>query len=308
MQEFEELVPASHIAIIPSGEQHKNFSSAEMIWDMLVTEHASRKSVLVNFGGGMITDLGGFAASVFMRGIKFVNIPTTLLAMVDASVGGKTGINYGHFKNYIGTFSHPAEVIIDTRILSNLPGEELINGWAEVLKHAIIKGGELWHKVSAGIPESFNQSEWARIVEANISVKSDIVNTDATEQGLRKVLNLGHSVGHAIESVLIESSGYIPHGQAVAAGIWIESYIAVKRNILNEQDFYDITNIIQQSFVKAEFPENSTERIIELVKGDKKNHSDRILMALPEKPGKVIYDIEVSAGEVIEALRAYAAN
>lgn len=302
---FFNLIPSDHVVIIPRGEQHKNLGSAEMIWDMLVNEGATRKSVIINFGGGLVTDLGGFAASTFMRGIRFIHIPTTLLAMVDAAEGGKTGINYGQYKNYIGTFTPASEVIVDSQWLQFLPADELVNGWAEVIKHAIISGDPLWSLIQVGLPEIGNHTEWMEIIAQNIRVKSAIVALDPLEGGMRKSLNLGHTVAHALEAFFLHNADYISHGQAVAAGMIIEAQIALEKKILPQSQFEAITNCIQTTFPKTQLYSDQFDSLISYMKADKKNHSGHILMALPQNIGDVVWDIQVSKVEIERALKQY---
>lgn len=302
---FQKWVPDSHVAIIPWGEQHKNLQSAGMIWDMLVEEGATRKSLLINFGGGIVTDLGGFAASTFMRGIRFINIPTSLLAMVDAAEGGKTGINYGHYKNYIGTFSSASEVFIDSTWLKHLPANEIVNGWAEVIKHAIISGNPLWEIIEKGIPEINNSAQWDEIIAMNIQIKSEIVAEDPIEKGKRKVLNLGHTIAHALEALFLSNTNYLSHGEAVAAGIAIEVHIASNKGLLNANEKSKILRTIHSVFSKVNIYKDNYPILLEYIRGDKKNHGGNILMTLPESIGKVVWDVAVSDSEISKALDQY---
>lgn len=302
---FQELVPDSHVVIIPWGEQHKNLQSAGMIWDMLVEEGATRKSLLINFGGGIVTDIGGFAASTFMRGIRFINIPTSLLAMVDAAEGGKTGVNYGHYKNYIGTFSAASEVFIDSTWLKHLPANEIVNGWAEVIKHAIISGNPLWDVIENGIPEISHTAQWNEIIATNIQVKSEIVAEDPKEIGKRKVLNLGHTMAHALEALFLSSTNYLSHGEAVAAGMAIETNIAANLGLLSEEEKRKILKALHAVYGKVNIHSDDYPALLEYIKGDKKNHGGDILMALPHAIGNVVWDEKVRETEISKALDQY---
>ena len=186
---------------IEAGELHKNLDTCTQVWHALSELGADRKSLLINVGGGMVTDLGGFVASTYMRGVPFINVPTSLLAMVDASVGGKTAIDFLGVKNLIGSF-HPAhEVIVDIDFLRTLPLEELLSGYGEVVKHATLMGGEAWREVChIGDPVGLMDDEWQALIEKSIAYKASIVEADPTERGLRRILNIGHTVGHALEA------------------------------------------------------------------------------------------------------------
>jgi len=201
-----------HLLVLEAGEKSKNLISVQVVWDFLLKHRATRQALLINLGGGMITDLGGFAAATYMRGIRFVNIPTTLLAMVDASSGGKTGFDYQGVKNVIGTFTQPVTTLIHPDFLRTLPVEELLSGFAEMLKHALIASQEEWVKLLQLAQEELPQAQFVEALDstgalqASIAIKEEVVAQDPREAGLRKILNFGHTVGHAIESVAIENS------------------------------------------------------------------------------------------------------
>jgi 3-dehydroquinate synthase len=300
------FLQAENIYVVPAGEINKNLSQASKIWEFMALSCASRKSLLINFGGGMITDLGGFCASTFMRGIPFVNVPTSLLGMVDASIGGKTGINHLHLKNYIGSFQNPLAICINTTFLKTLPKDELISGWAEVIKHGIIRGGKLWELCKNGIPEISDTEAWKILVELNTEVKQGIVESDPREKGLRKSLNLGHTLGHAIETWFLQNGEKLSHGAAVAAGMIIESHIAVGLKLLQMQDYNEIAQTIDGVFPKLKFNADRFEEIARLCLSDKKNQSGRIFMVLPKKIGEIQLDVEVNHSQIIEALNRYA--
>lgn len=294
-----------HICIVPAGEQHKTLSQAMYVWEFLSQNGANRKSLLINVGGGMITDLGGFCGSTYMRGIKTYNIPTSLLAMVDASVGGKTGVNHQHLKNQIGTFHNPIGTSIHAGFLETLPKSEFINGWAEVIKHGIISGGELWSLVKQGLPE-FNDKRWPFIIEQNVSIKLEIVQKDPQESGLRKLLNFGHTIGHALESCFLSHNDFIGHGHAVAAGMVIESTIANQLGMLSNEILNEIKHAIDSTFDRLILPATWFDEILALVKLDKKNSDNQIFLVLPKKIGDVEINIPVNPDVVLSALTKYA--
>jgi len=302
-----DLVSEQNTIVIPNGELSKNLVSANIIWEHLVINGASRKSLLVNLGGGMVTDLGGFCASVFQRGIDFINIPTSLLAMVDASVGGKNGIDFGNLKNYIGTISQPKLVLIDPVFLKTLPEIDILNGWAEILKHGIIGGLNSWN-LCKEIPTIQAIDSWFHIIQNNVETKNKIVEKDPFEKNIRKKLNLGHTVGHAFESYFMHDKIPMRHGFCVAEGILIEAEIAANKHLIPMPDLLEI-----QSRIRAFFPFINIQialipKLIQTIKSDKKNHHDSIRMSLPAGIGEVLTDIEVSELEIETALTKHITN
>jgi 3-dehydroquinate synthase len=293
-----------NICVIPAGEQHKTLAQAAHIWEFLSDNRASRKSLLINVGGGMITDLGGFCGSTYMRGIRTLNIPTSLLAMVDASLGGKTGINHQHFKNQIGTFHNPIATCINIQFLYSLPKLEFINAWAEIMKHGIIDGGALWSTIKSGLPNEDSES-WLFIVKENVRIKSEIVQKDPLESGLRQKLNFGHSIGHALESCYLAHKDFICHGQAVAAGIVIESFISNQLNLLTSKHLQEITQVVDSSFERLSISPDWFQQLLNYIKVDKKNFNDQIIMVLPQKPGHLQLNVPVKSEQIISALTRY---
>lgn len=286
---------------IPCGERNKNLATAEYIWRALISHGATRNSVLINLGGGMVTDLGGFCASVYQRGIRFVHVPTTLLCMTDAALGGKTGIDLENFKNYIGTFSEPEEIIISAQFFHTLPDSGLLNGWAEVLKHGILSGENNWNFFQH-IPDKNDTETWAKIIALNVEIKTAITREDPLEKNIRKTLNLGHSIGHGIESWHLQNQIDIQHGFCVAAGCMVESAIAKKKGLLSHSDCLKITRSFRRFFPKLDF---SAREIIPFILKDKKNSANEIRMALPAAIGKVEPDVVVSETEIMDALLNY---
>lgn len=298
-------VKESNYITIPSGDENKTLETATAVWQQLIDNNATRKSCLINLGGGVVSDLGGFCAATYMRGIACINIPTSLLAMVDASVGAKNGINMGGMKNYIGTFTDPIAVIINSDFLQSLDKEHLINGWAEVLKHAIIGGSELWNQ-TASLTSIEDKTRWNALIASNIDLKKRIVDTDLHESGLRKVLNLGHTLGHALETWFIKQNLHLDHGRAVAAGILIESAIAAEIHILKPNIFEEIRTRIDSVFERIPLQSKDFPAIVELLKKDKKNAFGKINMSLPCDIGTVQFDIPVELEIIQNALENYA--
>jgi len=280
--------------IIPSGEKEKNIETVKIIWKKMFESGLDRKSLLINLGGGVVGDLGGFAASTFMRGIEFLNIPTTLLAQVDASVGGKTGIDFKEIKNAIGVFKKPTAVIIDITTLKTLPKRELIAAFAEIIKHSIIDSQTHFELVTAKRPEDFNQNELLKIIKKSVQLKSKIVEKDFKElTGLRRTVNFGHTIGHAIETLCLRNQISLLHGEAVAIGMVAESKLAHLMGILSEKDFFSIEKAIINAGLPTKINNLSIKDILQIMSFDKKNINGEILFSLPERIGKVIPNVKI---------------
>lgn len=303
------LTPDEHIYTLDGGEQVKTLMTAESLWTWLLGQGASRASLIVGIGGGALTDLCGFVASCYMRGIRTVNIPTTLLAMVDASVGGKTGVNLRHTKNVIGTFHLPSEVVCDIRLLDSLPIRELYSGYAEVLKTALLSGGELWQMVKHNPdPQYLLAEDWQRLIELCIAYKAEVVALDPHERtGTRRRLNLGHTIGHALEALSHERNPQSPllHGEAVAIGLITELYIGVCLSNTPRELLRQVVYICRELYAPYLYTCKQYPRLIELMHQDKKNTHNRISIISLSNLGEPI-DIEIPAPSLIkEALDFY---
>ena len=286
--------------VLKAGERHKNLQTVQRIWKTLMKHCADRNALLINLGGGVITDLGGFAASTYKRGIKFINIPTTLLAMVDAAIGGKTGIDFGGGKNQIGTFAEAEEVIIDPVFLSTLPRRELLSGLAEMLKYGFISDANLLNT---------NLENYQDFILRCGEIKRGIVAHDPTEKGLRKVLNFGHTIGHAIESHCLTTIHPLLHGEAVAMGMAAALWLSVKqcgleKKVLNN---YEKQLPILLSEAEMNLTDADEEYILSYLALDKKNKGEQSQFVLLEAVGKPVWDVEVDTEEVRSAL-AYIIN
>ncbi len=299
-----EFFDSKNIIEIPAGEENKNLRSAEIVWSSLAAAGASRQSVLINLGGGIVTDLGGFCASVYQRGIDFIHIPTSLMAMVDAAIGGKTGIDFRELKNYIGTFQLPKNLIICPEFLQSLPKPELLNGWAEMLKHAILAGNNLWNE-TIQMEAEIEIEALNKLIPANIEFKNRIVNEDPNEKGLRKILNFGHTLGHAIETMKLQQNQALKHGLCIGAGMQIEILIALNKGLLTEPVFHQIQTQLNRFFSNIIITKNEIEALVANCKKDKKNAFGQIKMALPTQIGQMQFDIEVSESEITQALQQY---
>lgn len=289
--------------VIPAGEQNKQLDTCKLLWQQMADAGLDRGSAVIAIGGGMITDLAGFVAACYMRGIPLISVPTTLLAQVDAALGGKTGVDLGTLKNYIGAFRQPEHIILDHRFLSTLPDRQIKNGLAEVIKHALLKGDEEWDfwKICPGL----STVDWETRIRSSARIKLAIAAQDPDEKGRRKLLNLGHTIGHAIESAGLESGADILHGEAVAAGLWCECWIAHERGNLGDQDWKTIQNCLEHFFPKISLEGMAPDRIIHYLRLDKKNSSGSIRMIRLDAPGKAEYDIELAVDEAMQSLQAY---
>jgi len=300
LQPFLEGVDYDIIEVDP-GEENKNIDFCIGIWRMLLDFGADRNSLLINLGGGVITDMGGFAAATFKRGIDFVQVPTTLLSQVDASVGGKTGIDMDHVKNVIGTFTQPKAVFIDTEFLRTLDERQLISGFAEMLKHGLIFDAayfsQLIHHRGEILPE---------LIHRSVEIKNEVVTADPLEKGVRKILNFGHTIGHAIESLSLEKDTEpLLHGEAIAIGMICEAYLSSKLNGLSSAELELITKTIRSHYPDYHLSKLSNEEILEVMKKDKKNRRQEIGFALLSKIGSCHYDKYVSETEIVDSLNYY---
>lgn len=290
---------------IPAGDVNKNIDSLAHVWKELGENGGTRRSVLINLGGGMITDLGGFAASTFKRGIRFINIPTTLLSAVDAAVGGKTGINFNGLKNEVGVFNEADAVIISTLPLSTLPVEEVKSGFAEMLKHGLLKGQETFDKLLAFDFNNFNPDLLLDLLEESVNVKREIVAIDPHEKGLRRALNLGHTVGHAFESLAMTRKSPIPHGYAVAWGMVVElvlSHMALK---FDSATLHRYTQFVSENYGAYHITCDDYPELISLMRHDKKSNSGEMNFSLLSDIGQIQINCEASEDDVKAALDIY---
>ena len=294
----------STILKLESGEKNKTFNSVLKIWDFLNSNNVKSSDLLFILGGGMLTDLAGFAASTYKRGIEFIYFPTTLLAMADASIGGKTGFNYQFLKNNIGTFTLPKAVFLDTTFLETLPKIELDSGIAEVYKHSIIGNVDLWNYLKVNSKEL----DLDYIVKSSKNLKLEIVNKDPYEKNIRKKLNFGHTIGHALESYLLDSNAPTLHGFAIAKGMIVESFIAKKENLLSENYFQEIKTVLSNKFKSYLNFKIDFKAIIKMMLSDKKNTKSTINFSLPTKIGEVTINHEIELKKVESYLLEFLQN
>jgi len=284
---------------IPAGESSKSIEIAEQLWNSLQELKADRSSLLINLGGGVVCDLGGFIASTYMRGIDFIHLPTSLLAQVDASIGGKNGIDLGDFKNLIGTITPPKLCLIHPSFLETLDQRQINNGFAEMIKHSLLEGGKHLELLkSIDIPSAENLQE---LIEYSIQFKKGVVELDRLEQNQRKMLNFGHSIGHAVESLALSNAFDLLHGEAIALGMAVEAEIGKLKGIGNEKFNSEVLELIQRHFELSIPSFMTAQNLIPFLQSDKKNKAGEFLFVLLEAAGKPIIDVVVQENEIHEA-------
>ena len=300
-----QLATESKIEIIEieSGESSKNIQSCFEIWSALSELGADRKSLIINLGGGVITDLGGFIASTFKRGIDFIHVPTTLLSMVDAAIGGKNGVDLGNLKNQIGVINLPKLILIDTSFLDTLSQREMQSGLAEMLKHGLIYDKVYWNQFKN--LASFTTDDLEQLIYRSIEIKAEIVNQDLTENGIRKSLNFGHTLGHAIESHLLESENPLLHGEAIVIGMILESYLSYKNGLLSLEEHIEIKSTLNSIYKSYVFTERDIDEVLKLLIHDKKNEYGKVQFALLDGIGNCKINQVAENKTILEAFNDY---
>ena len=293
-------LPSHKLLVLPNGEAAKTLTEVERIWRWLAEQGADRQSVVLALGGGAVSDVAGFAAATYMRGIRWIAMPTTLLAMVDAAYGGKTALNLDGAKNQIGAFHDPQEIIARPEFLETLPYGELLSGWAEVLKHTLLHSEDAWRQFR--VLECDDPSAWPRAIELSQEVKLGIVRQDPTEQGIRRALNLGHTLGHALESFFLEAGTPILHGQAVALGLVGEIYLATLQGRCVLEGFHQVEETILSQYPLLPIEKGDVSRLIKLLYKDKKRVGSTLRYVAVAQPGR--YDIDATFTEA-EARKAF---
>ena len=291
-----------NLITIEHGEINKTLDSCSKIWSELSKKNADRKSLLINLGGGVITDMGGFCASVFKRGIDFINIPTTLLSQVDASVGGKTGIDFNGLKNNIGVFSDPIAVYINTTFLKTLDHNNMISGYAEMLKHSLIKSEALFEDLKT--LDLNNLEKLADYIYQSVQIKYEVVKADPFEKNIRKVLNLGHTLGHGVESSFLKKKVFL-HGEAVAIGLIGALYLSAKFKGFDKKKLNEITAFIISIYGKHDIDLDEVEKILGFMKNDKKNSQDKINFVLLNNFGDYCLDVAIDKKSIEDAIDFY---
>jgi 3-dehydroquinate synthase len=294
-------LPAHQVIEIEAGEERKNLATCAHVWQQLTDLNTDRKGLLIVLGGGVPGDLGGFCAATYKRGIDFILLPTTLLSQVDASVGGKLGIDFHGFKNHIGVFQEPLATIIDTRFLETLSQAELRSGFAEVIKHCLLSDRGMWDVIRK---KNLADQDWSALVQHSVSFKASVTQADPKESGLRKILNFGHTVGHALETYFLNTPNRLLHGEAIAIGMIAESWLAQQKNLISMDELNQIQSYITGLYGKVQLPVEKGP-IVSLARQDKKNVGDKILIAVPKGIGSPVWDVETSEAGIVDALNFY---
>lgn len=288
---------------IDPGEENKNIDFCIGIWQTLLDFGADRTSLLINLGGGVVTDMGGFAASTYKRGIDFIQIPTTLLSQVDAAIGGKTGVDLGNVKNIIGTFTQPKAVYIHHQFLKTQDRRQLISGFAEVVKHGLIYDDAYYNALKEHGIDHLDE----KIIYRSVEIKNEVVSSDPKEAGLRKILNFGHTIGHAIEGYSLKhDSAPLLHGEAIAIGMICEGYLSSQINGLKADELQDIITFIRKVFPDYTLKASTFPELMEIMKNDKKNADGNIGFSLLLKIGKCDFNHYVNEEQIASSLLFYA--
>jgi 3-dehydroquinate synthase len=297
------VLPKNTIFIsVRPGEIHKNLESCSQIWAEMTEAALDRKALMLNLGGGVVTDMGGFCASIYKRGIRFINMPTTLLSQVDASVGGKLGVDFQGLKNHLGVFNEPETVIIAPEFLSTLPQAELRSGYAEIVKHGLIRDKAYFQKLKS---ENWESQDWESLINHSVGIKKAVVEADPKEAGLRKILNFGHTVGHAFESYFLDTSNHLLHGEAIALGMICEGFLSFQKVGFSYEELDQLTKTMLQIYGKVEFSVSELDPILDLCLQDKKNEGSTLMFSLLTSIGDCTYNIPVSREEIREAILHY---
>ncbi|MEL6843932.1 MAG: 3-dehydroquinate synthase [Bacteroidota bacterium] len=296
-------LPPHYLCKIPAGESHKNLGTCIYIWQQMTAAAFDRKALIINLGGGVIGDMGGFVAGTYKRGMRFIQIPTTLLSQVDASVGGKLGIDFQGFKNHIGLFREPEGVYIYPAFLQTLSKRELHSGFAEVFKHHLIADAEAWQSLK--LLDSLDKVNMAELIEHSVKVKAKIVEADPFEHGARKALNFGHTIGHAVESHFLTSETPLLHGEAIAIGMIAESFLSQKAGLLSPDQTGEIVAFIKRFYDFWAIEEKYFEAICGLSLNDKKNQAGKILCTFLEDIGQFRINQKITAEDIAAGLRFF---
>ncbi|MFN3998998.1 3-dehydroquinate synthase [Algoriphagus sp.] len=299
---FEALTNDSVFISVNPGEINKNLETCSKIWAEMTEASLDRKALMLNLGGGVITDMGGFCASLYKRGIRFINIPTTLLSQVDASVGGKLGVDFNGLKNHLGVFNEPETVIIAPEFLKTLPQAELRSGYAEILKHGLIRDKAYFEKLKS---ENWENQDWESLIMHSVGIKKAVVQADPKEVGLRKILNFGHTIGHAFESYFLDSENHLLHGEAIALGMICEGFLSFQKIGFSFEELNQLTKMMLQIYGKVDFSTDQLDPILDLCLQDKKNEGSTLLFSLLNSIGDCDYNIPIKREEIREAILYY---
>ncbi len=296
---FEEV----NVVALQPGEDAKNTANLREIWDIMHDAGCDRHSLVIALGGGVIGDIAGFAAATYMRGVACLHMPTTVLSMVDSSLGGKTAVNYRYVKNLVGTFTQPTAVISDVELLSSLPKREFVSGFGEIIKHGLIQDVDYLRLVVRKKPLEFSTDELEQIIAGSVRIKAAVVQADETESGLRKALNFGHTIGHAIEALSLSTTNPLLHGEAISIGMVIEADIAHQQGLLGDQDVTAIKQFMINAGLPVISPAFETSDILTKLQSDKKNAHGTVRFTLLKALGEAIWNQEVPEDVIVSALQ-----
>ena len=300
---IQSIFPAeTHYLTIQSGEKNKTIQTGTEIWASMTEAQLDRKALFLNLGGGVIGDMGGFCASIYKRGIRFINLPTTLLSQVDASVGGKLGVDFEGLKNHLGVFNEPETVIIAPEFLSTLPHNELRSGFAEIIKHGLIRDKAYFDSLNF---DDWATSDWTDLIRQSVEIKKAVVQEDPKESGLRKILNFGHTIGHAFETYYLDGPKHLLHGEAIAVGMICEAYLSKKKLNLSEADLETILSAFLKVFGKINIAAEDLEPVLDFCLQDKKNEGSTLMFSLLNSIGDCTYNVPVSREEILESIQYY---
>lgn len=302
LPKIKDFIPEAEIIEIQSGEENKNLSTCIYIWQQMTKMQLDRKAVVLNLGGGVIGDMGGFCASTYKRGIEFIQIPTTLLSQVDASAGGKLGIDFETYKNHIGVFREPLAVLINTNFLETLDSREIRSGYAEIVKHCLIADKDKWNEIKK---KPFDQLSWDELTDHSVRIKAWVTESDPTEKGLRKILNFGHTIGHAIESFYLETANRLLHGEAIAIGMIAEAFLSYKKGFITSEECEEIKKYLVGIYGHPKVAKENYPAFLENTLQDKKNENKAVLASLLEEVGKANFNISLNAEDITTAIDYY---
>ena len=296
------LPAAASFFVVSPGEKNKTIATCMEIWAAMTHAGLDRKALVLNLGGGVLGDMGGFCASIYKRGIRFINIPTTLLSQVDASVGGKLGVDFEGLKNHLGVFNEPETVLISPIFLSTLPKNELRSGFAEIIKHGLIRDKAYFESLNF---KNWEASDWRELISHSIAIKSEVVISDPKEAGLRKILNFGHTIGHAFETLYLDGEKHLLHGEAIAAGMICEAWLSQQKLGLANEELDKIETAFFSIYGKITVEKSEIESLVDLCLQDKKNEGNSLLFSLLKEIGDCHYNIPVTRQEIREAILYY---
>jgi 3-dehydroquinate synthase len=299
---FPELKTEIHHFVISPGEKNKTIATCMEIWAAMTEAQLDRKAIMLNLGGGVLGDMGGFCASIYKRGIRFINIPTTLLSQVDASVGGKLGVDFQGLKNHLGVFNEPEAVLIAPKFLETLPEQELRSGFAEIIKHGLIQDKAYFGSLDI---QDWRNSDWKKLIQHSVAIKLKVVTEDPKEAGLRKILNFGHTIGHAFETYYLDGDKHLLHGEAIAVGMICEAWLSHQKLGLSIRELEKISRTFLTVYRKIRIEENEISPVLDLCIQDKKNEGNTLMFSLLNSIGDCTYNIPVSRSEIRDSISYY---